>query len=140
MYGVVHPAFSLEGESYDTPAVQQPGKTIQGKIVKVVKSDAGTHTWDVSVENEETGEVVPLHLDKATARKVTDIDPAVGEKVVVKYDDRSKHRHIVCGGCSDEELSRLKLIQPTASIPPIASIRGITFTNPPSLVLSTEHA
>jgi hypothetical protein len=85
------PVFSLEGESYDTPAVQQPGKTIQGKIVKVVKSDAVTHTWDVSVENEETGEVVPLHLDKATARKVTDIDPAVGENVVVMYDEHSKH-------------------------------------------------
>jgi hypothetical protein len=43
------------------------------------------------VENDETGEVVSLHLDKTTAREVTDVDPAVGEKVVVEYDKDSKH-------------------------------------------------
>lgn len=83
--------FSLEGQGNDIPAVQQPGKTIHGNIVKVVKIDAATHTWDVSVEDDETGEVIALHLDKDTAKKVTDIDPAVGEKVVVMYDDSSKH-------------------------------------------------
>lgn len=84
-------AFSLDEQGNDIPAAQQSGKTIHGKIVKVVKSDAATHTWDVSVESEETGEMVALHLDKTTARKVTDIDPAVGEKVVVKYDENSMH-------------------------------------------------
>ena len=83
--------FALEGQGNDTSGVQQPGKTIHGNIVKVVKSDADTHTWDVSVESEETGEIIPLHLDKTTARKITDIDPAVGEKVVVKYDEGSMH-------------------------------------------------
>jgi hypothetical protein len=84
-------AFSIEGAVYDKPDVQQPGRTIHGKVVKVVKRDAATHQWEVSVENGETGEVVPLHLDKTTARKETARDPAVGDKVVVKYDEHSQH-------------------------------------------------
>lgn len=84
-------AFSIEREFLDKPDVQQPEKAIQGTIVKVVERDTATHTWEVSVENAETGEVVPLQLDKATARKVTAVDPVVGDKVVVKYDEHSKH-------------------------------------------------
>lgn len=84
-------AFSAEKEVYDKPKVEEPGRTIHGKVVKVMKGDAATHKWDVSVENAETGEVVPLRLDKTTARKETDNDPAVGDKVVVKYDEQSKH-------------------------------------------------
>lgn len=84
-------ALSIEQEVYDKPDVQQPGRTIHGKVVKVVKGDAAAHKWDVSVANAETGEVVPLCLDKTTARKQQDKDPAVGDKVVVKYDEQSKH-------------------------------------------------
>lgn len=84
-------ALSIEREIYDKPDVQQPGRTIHGKVVKVVKHDEATQKWDVSVENKETGEVVLLHLDKTTARKETAKDPAVGDKVVVKYDEHSKH-------------------------------------------------
>jgi len=83
-------AFS-EGKIYDKPDVQEPGRTIHGKVVNVVKGDAATHKWDVSVQNWETGEVVPLCLDKTTARKETDRNPVVGEEVVVKYDEHSKH-------------------------------------------------
>ncbi|OQW34774.1 MAG: hypothetical protein A4E19_17815 [Nitrospira sp. SG-bin1] len=84
-------ALSAEREIYDKPDVQQPGRTIHGKVVNVVNRDVAAHQWDVSVENEQTGEVVPLHLDKTTARKATDKDPAVGDKVIVKYDEHSKH-------------------------------------------------
>ena len=84
-------AFSIESEVYDKPDVQQPGRTIHGKVVTVMQRDAAAHKWDVSVENRETGEVVPLHLDKTTARKEAAKDPAVGDKVVVKYDELSKH-------------------------------------------------
>ena len=56
-----------------------------------MERDAATHKWDVSVENGGTGEVVPLHLDKTTAREETAQDPAVGDTVVVKYDEHSKH-------------------------------------------------
>lgn len=84
-------AFSVEQQVYDKPKVEQPGRTIHGKVVKVVKGDATKQKWDVSVENGQTGEIVPLCLDQTTARKETDNDPAVGDKVVVKYDEQSKH-------------------------------------------------
>jgi hypothetical protein len=84
-------AFPVEQEVYDKPKVEQPGRTIHGKVIKVVKGDAAQHKWDVSVQNAETGEVVPLRLDKSTARKETDKDPAVGDQVVVKYEEDSKH-------------------------------------------------
>lgn|SRR5690348_3036251 len=83
-------AFS-EGKIYDKPDVQQPGRTIHGKVVNVVKGDAATRQWDVSVQNGETGEIVPLCVDKTTARKETDTLPAVGDEVIVKYDEQSKH-------------------------------------------------
>jgi hypothetical protein len=74
-----------------TPDVEQPGTTIHGKVVKVQKRDAATHQWDVSVKNVATGEVVLLHLDKTTQVKEKAPDPAIGDMVVVKYDDHSKH-------------------------------------------------
>jgi putative ribosome biogenesis GTPase RsgA len=57
----------------------------------VAERDAAKHAWDVSVENAATGEVVQVHLDKTTERKEKDPDPAFGDRVVVKYDDHSKH-------------------------------------------------
>lgn len=89
--GLFNVAFSVEQKVYDKPKVEQPGRTIHGKVVKVVKGDAAKHQWDVSVENGQTGEIVPLCLDKTTASKETENDPAVGDKVVVKYDEQSKH-------------------------------------------------
>jgi hypothetical protein len=80
-----------EDKIYDKPDVQQPGRTIHGKVITVAKGDAATHQWDVSVQNGETGELVPLCVDKTTARKQTDVEPAVGDEVVVKYDEQSKH-------------------------------------------------
>lgn len=85
-------ALAEERAVYDgIPDVEQPGTTIHGKVVKVQKRDAATHQWDVSVENVATGEVVQLHLDKTTERKAKAPDPALGDMVVVKYDDHSKH-------------------------------------------------
>lgn len=76
---------------YDKPDVEVPGTTIYGKVVKVTERDAGQHAWEVAVENAATGEVVQVHLDKTTERKEKDPDPALGDRVVVKYDDHSKH-------------------------------------------------
>lgn len=89
--GLATIALSLEREVSGKPDLEQGEKAIHGTIVKVVKRDAATHTWEVSVENKETGELVPLYLDKATARKVTDADPTVGDRVIVKYQEDSGH-------------------------------------------------
>ena len=83
--------FSADKAIYDKPNVEQPGTTIYGKVVQVVERDAAAHKWDVSVENKATGEVVLLHLDKTTAKKEKTPDPAIGDQVIVKYDDQSKH-------------------------------------------------
>jgi hypothetical protein len=85
-------ALAEEKAVYDgMPDVEQPGTTIHGKVVKIQKRDADTYKWDVSVKNVATGEVVLLHLDKTTQMKEKAPDPALGDMVVVKYDDHSKH-------------------------------------------------
>ena len=84
-------ALSVDREVYDKPAVQQPGKTIHGKVVTVDERDANMQRWDVSVQNVETGEVVALHIDKTTTRKDMQMNPTIGTNVVVKYDEKSKH-------------------------------------------------
>jgi len=82
---------SSDKEVYDGPDVEQPGRTIHGKVVKVDKQDKGTGQCDVSVENVQTGEVVQLHLDKSTERERQSKEPSPGDLVVVKYDEKSKH-------------------------------------------------
>lgn len=82
-------AWSADKKIYDGPDVEQPGRTIHGKIVEVGKHDAGALKWDVSVENVKTKEVVTLHLDKTTERKEKDSDPVPGDLVIVKYDEKS---------------------------------------------------
>lgn len=83
--------FSADKAVYDKPNVEEPGTTIFGKVVQVVERDAAAHKWDVSVENKATGEVVLVHLDKTTAKKEKTPDPAIGDQVVVKYNEQSKH-------------------------------------------------
>ncbi|MBX3319077.1 MAG: hypothetical protein KF890_04290 [Nitrospira sp.] len=84
-------ALSADKEVYNGPDVEQPGRTIHGKVVKVDKQDNGTGQCDVSVENVQTGEVVQLHLDKSTERERQSTEPSAGDLVVVKYDENSKH-------------------------------------------------
>ncbi len=84
-------AWSSDKEAYDGPDVQQPGRTIHGKVIKSVERDRAAQQWDVSVENVRTGEVVQVHLDKTTERKEQAAEPSPGDLVVVKYDENSKH-------------------------------------------------
>lgn len=84
-------AWAVDQAVYEKPNVEVPGTTIYGKVVKVMEQDASKHAWEVSVENNATGDVVQVHLDKTTERKEKDPAPAVGDRVVVKYDDSSKH-------------------------------------------------
>ncbi|NGZ03434.1 MAG: hypothetical protein CV090_10325 [Nitrospira sp. WS238] len=84
-------ALSSDKQVYDGPDVEQPGRTIHGKVVKIDKQDKGADKCDVSVENLQTGEVVQLHLDKSTERERQSTEPSPGDLVVVKYDENSKH-------------------------------------------------
>ncbi|MGE0645873.1 MAG: hypothetical protein AB7P24_19625 [Nitrospira sp.] len=84
-------ALSVDREVYDKPEATMSGKTIHGKVMKVDEKDANMQRWDVSVKNGDTGEVVVLHIDKSTTRKDMQMDPAIGDNVIVKYDEKSKH-------------------------------------------------
>ena len=84
-------ALSVDREVYDKAETVKSGKTIHGKVVKVDAKDANMQRWDVSVQNGDTGEVVALHIDKSTTRKDIQMDPAIGDNVIVKYDEKSKH-------------------------------------------------
>lgn len=84
-------ALSSDKQVYDGPDVEQPGRTIHGKVVKIDKQDEGAGKCDVSVENLKTGEVVQIHIDKATEREKQSTEPSPGDIVVVKYDETSKH-------------------------------------------------
>lgn len=83
-------ALAVDREVYDDPAAPQPGKTLRGKILKVDERE-GPQRWDVAVQNGETGEVVTLHLDKTTYRRDMQLAPMIGNNVIVKYDEQSKH-------------------------------------------------
>jgi hypothetical protein len=84
-------AFSVDREVYDKPQAVQPGKTIHGKIIKIDELNANQQRWDVSVQSIETGEVVVVHIDKTTNRKEGQMEPDLGDNVIVKYDEPSKH-------------------------------------------------
>lgn len=84
-------ALSVDREVYDKPEMAKSGKTVHGKVVKVDEKNANMQRWDVSVQNGDTGEVVTLHIDKSTTRKDIQMDPAIGDNVIVKYDEKSKH-------------------------------------------------
>jgi methyl coenzyme M reductase gamma subunit len=82
---------SADREVYDKPEATKHGKTMHGKVVKVDERDSNTQRWDVSVRNQDSGEVVVLHIDKTTTRKEGQMDPDIGDNVIVKYDETSKH-------------------------------------------------
>lgn len=93
LYGVTLslPVVAADHAVYEKPDVEVPGTTIYGKVVKVTAIDPTKHAWEVAVENAATGEVFQLHIDKSTERKEKDPNPVVGDRVVVKFDDTSKH-------------------------------------------------
>ncbi|UVT20334.1 MAG: hypothetical protein H8K03_21625 [Nitrospira sp.] len=78
-------ALSVDREVYDKPEVQT-GKTIKGKVMKV--DEEGSQAWQVSVKDGETGNVFVLHVDKTTTRKDNMMRPALGDNVIVKYNER----------------------------------------------------
>ena len=81
-------ALSVDREVYDKPDVM-PGKIIQGKIMNV--DEKSSDSWNVSVKDRETGEVVILRVDKSTTRKDTMLKPDLGDNIVAKYDQKNNH-------------------------------------------------
>ncbi len=81
-------ALSVDREVYDKQDVQ-PGKIIKGKVMKV--DEKSPQSWNVSVKDRETGEVVILHIDKTTTRKDIMLKPDLGDNVIAKYNQQNNH-------------------------------------------------
>ncbi len=78
-------ALAVDREVYDWPHVQ-PGKIIDGKIMRMV-GEKSSQTWNVSVKDRETGQVIVLHLDRTTQRKDNMLSPDIGDNVIAKYNE-----------------------------------------------------
>lgn len=75
---------------YDKPSLQ-PGKIIKGEVMKV--DEKASQTWNVSVKDRESGEVVILHVDKSTTRKDKSLRPDLGDYVIAQYDEKNNHAY-----------------------------------------------
>jgi hypothetical protein len=80
---------SSDRDIYDEVDTSEPGKTIRGTVVSI--DELGSQRWDVSVKNGATGEVVILHIDNMTHRRDMQMKPIIGNNVLVKYNETSKH-------------------------------------------------
>jgi hypothetical protein len=67
----------------------QPGKAIKGVVTKV--DEKSSESWNVSVQEQETGETVNLHVDNTTTRLGMMSKPKVGDSVDAKYDTHNNH-------------------------------------------------
>lgn len=91
VFGMSLSTLALSGTDrtvYDKPGVQ-PGKIIKGKVMNVDKKSS--QSWNVSVKDGETGEVVVLHVAKSTARRDNTIRPDLGDDVIAKYNEQNNH-------------------------------------------------
>lgn len=91
VFGMSLSTLALSGTDrtvYDKPDVQ-PGKIIKGKVMNV--DEKSSQSWNVSVKDRETGEVVTLHVDKNTERRDIMLKPDLGDNVIAKYNERNNH-------------------------------------------------
>jgi len=75
---------------YDKPTLQT-GKIIQGKVMNI--DEKSSLSWNVSVADRETGEIVVLHIDKDTTRKSFRLKPDLGDYVIAQYNKHNNHAY-----------------------------------------------
>lgn len=83
-------ALSTDRTVYDKPDVRS-GKTIQGDVMNV--DEKSSQSWNVSVKDRETGEVVVLHIDNSTTRKSISLRPELGAYVIAQYNEQNNHAY-----------------------------------------------
>ena len=83
-------ALSTDRTVYDKPDVRT-GKIIRGDVMKV--DDKSSQSWNVSVKDRETGQVVVLHIDKSTTRKSISLRPELGAYVIAQYNEQNNHAY-----------------------------------------------
>jgi len=75
---------------YDKPDIRS-GKIIRGDVMKV--DEKSSQSWNVSVKDRETGEVVVLLIDKSTTRKSISLRPDLGAYVIAQYNEHNNHAY-----------------------------------------------
>ncbi len=83
-------ALSVDRTVYDKPTLQS-GKIIKGAVMNVDEKSA--QSWNVSVKDRETGEVVVLHIDKSTTRRDIMLKPELGVYVIAQYNQQNNHAY-----------------------------------------------
>lgn len=83
-------ALSVDRTVYDKPEMLA-GKIIKGKVMNIDEKSA--QSWNVSVKDRETGEVVVLHIDKSTTRKDIMLRPELGDYVIAQYNEHNNHAY-----------------------------------------------
>lgn len=79
---------SADRTVYDKPDVQ-PGKVIKGKVMRV--DEKSPQSWNMSVKDRETGQIVVIHIDKTTTRKDLMLRPDLGDNIIAKYNQQNNH-------------------------------------------------
>ncbi|MGE3976102.1 MAG: hypothetical protein AB7F94_00765 [Nitrospira sp.] len=83
-------ALSTDRTVYDKPDIRS-GKIIKGKVMNV--NEKSSQSWIVSVKDQETGEVVVLHIDNGTTRKDITLRPELGDYVIAQYNQQNNHAY-----------------------------------------------
>lgn len=83
-------ALSLDRTVYDKPEIRS-GKIIRGAVINV--DEKSSQSWNVSVKDRVTGEVVILHIDKSTTRKDIVLRPTLGAYVIAQYNEQNNHAY-----------------------------------------------
>ena len=93
MIGISLSTLALSGTDrtvYDKPDIRS-GKIIRGDVMKV--DEKSSQSWNVSVKDRETGEVVVLLIDKSTTRKSISLRPDLGDYVIAQYNEHNNHAY-----------------------------------------------
>lgn len=83
-------ALSTDRTIYDKPHIQS-GKIIRGDVMNV--DEKSSQSWNVSIKDPETGEVVILHIDKSTTRRDITLRPELGDYVIAQYNQQNNHAY-----------------------------------------------
>jgi hypothetical protein len=112
--GLSTPAFSSANSTVQSDV--QPGKTIKGKVMDVVKLDEKSAekstqpSWYVFVRDQETGRLVLLHVDQETVRKHNMLHPDLGENIIAQYNEQNNHAYSFLTDERDHNQSRMSVV------------------------------
>ncbi len=98
--GMATHALSVDRVVYDKPSVKI-GKILRGKVLHV--DEKSPQSWNVIVQDQETGEMVIIHINERTNKKDIMMRPDLGDNVVTRYNQENNHAYFFL---TDETMNR----------------------------------